>query len=55
MSLVYGRFCGAFPDPELQSFALATIDSIKDRLTRFDVNRHMALMTDWSKTGVGSI
>ena len=31
------------------------IISIKDRLTRFEVDRHTALMTDWSKTGVGFI
>ena len=31
------------------------VNSIMDGLTRFEVNRHTALITDWSKAGVGYI
>ena len=31
------------------------VNSIMDGLTRFEVNRHTALVTDWSKAGVGYI
>ena len=31
------------------------VDNVKEGLKRFEVDRDMALMTDWSKTGIGFV